>query len=527
MPVPRSVYDARNSSYAAQWFSAMEREMYSHRERGTWQLTPFPPGAKVVGSTWVFAIKRDQSGQIVKFKARLCARGFSQTYGVDFTETFAPVARSSTLRLQLALAAQRDQELHQVDVETAFLNGKLHEVVYMRQPQGFLEKGKEDHVCRLIRPIYGLKQAAKEWFDTMVPSITDFGFKQSTADPCLFIRFENDELATIVTQVDDFSIAADDLSLMTEIKKHLGSKFKIRDLGELKWFLGLQVTRDRPNRSLTISQSAYIISVLQRFGMEDCKPMPSPESPGAKLSKADSPTSMESKADMESIPYRSAVGSMMYATVMTRPDIANAVRTLASFNQNPGLAHWKAAKRVLRYLKGTINKGIRYDGRESAELVIFADADWANNPDTRRSVTGWVSQLCGGPISWKSRTQRSVARSSTEAEFMAAASDAAAETLFLQRVLHDFGILQPTVTMFQDNQGAIALAQNPRHHSRTKHIDTRIHFIRDTVNANKIRLQYLPTNEMLADILTKPIAGSQFKKLRERLMGWSSQRGGV
>ena len=403
------------------WKEAMESEFQSLIDNKTWELVPLPKGHKSIGCKWIFKIKYSSDGSVERYKARLVALGYLQKEGIDYTETFAPVAKMTSIRTLLALAATDDAEIHQMDVKTAFLNGDLEEEIYMNQPQGFITKGKEKMVCRLFKTIYGLKQSPRAWYKKIDKYFESIGLKKSYADPNIYV-LKNDMLYLIIAlYVDDLILVSNKLRFLLTTKADLSKSFDMKDLGELHYILGLQVIRDRPCRMLYLNQAKYIRSILQRYGMEDCKSLATPLDANSKLSKDMAPLTDEDINAMVGVPYQNAVGSLVYAMIGTRADIAFAVGVVSQYMANPGPRHWVAVKRILRYLKGTMDDVLRYGGSYSnLQVVGYCDADYAGDIDSRKSTTGYVFLLNGGAISWNSKKQPTVALSTTEAEYMAA-----------------------------------------------------------------------------------------------------------
>ena len=459
-----------------------------------------PPGRKLVGSKWVFKKKTGSDGSVERYKARLVAQGYTQKYGTDHDETFCPVVRQESLRVLIALSVQNELKLHQVDVNTAFLNGTLEEEVFMRQLKGFEVKGKEQLVCKLKKSIYGLKQ------------LKEMEFIQSQNDPCIYYKNTGGEMFYVGVYVDGIVLAGKTERDLEEVKRALSSKFDIKDLGELSYFLGVKVDQ-REQDSIWIGQPAYTRNLLTMFGMQDCKPVSTPVSSSSKLIKA---TDKDEGVDQKE--YQSAIGSLMYLSVSTRLDIPYAVSSLARFTSKPTNEHWTALKRLLRYLKGTLNLGILYTKDEKRSCIGYTDADWAGDINDRKSTSGYVFLLCGGAISWKSQKQRYVALSTAESEYVAMAS-AAQESVWLRQLiteLTDSSATESPTLIYVDNQSAIAMTRNPQFHGRAKHIDIKNHFIREQVAQGTIILEYCPTTEMVADILTKGLSRESFCKLREK-----------
>jgi transposase InsO family protein len=514
---PQSMAEALAGPDAEQWEQAMDAEHESILKNNTWKLTSLPPDRKAIGCKWVFKVKSNADGSVARYKARLVAKGYAQTYGIDYNETFAPVAKFNSIRTILAIAAMEDFEVHQMDVKTAFLNGDLEDEIYMKQPEGYVQPGQEHLVCKLQKTLYGLKQSPRAWYQKIDRYFTSAGFIKSNADHSLYVRLEGEAKVIIALYVDDLILISNRLNELKAVKSNLAAAFKKIDLGEIHYCLGIQVLRDRANRAVTLGQGKYVQDIRKRFGMEDCKPRSTPLDANSKLTKDMAPKSAAELKDMEGIPYQQAVGSLMYAMVATRPDIAYAVGAVSQFMSNPGSAHWMAVKRVLRYLQGTSQHVLRYGGECNIVLAGYCDADWAGNVDDRRSTTGFTFMLGGGSVCWNSKKQATVALSTTEAEYIAAAQ-ATKEAVWMRQLLADLGYEQvhPTI-IHDDNQGCLALIRNPAFHNRTKHIDIQHHFIREKVEKQEVELKFCSTQDMVADILTKGLTKMKHGQFRERL----------
>ncbi|CDO74006.1 hypothetical protein BN946_scf185043.g55 [Trametes cinnabarina] len=486
-----------------QWKAAMEEELSRIKAMGTYELVERPPNVNVVGAVWALRKKRDENNKVVKYKARLCAQGFSQVYGIDYTLTASPTARASSIRLILALAATHDWEVHQIDFKNAYLNGKLDETIYMRQPPGFEVPGKERLIWRLLKALYGLKQAGLLWYRVICALMDEIGLTRSEYDPGVFYLFAPGIAIIIAIHVDDCVLVTNSKQLMVALKKQLEQRYEIVDLGEVRWLLGYEIRRDRSKRTISLSQGAYIDTMLARFRMTDAHPVSVPLDPHTNLFNYT--LDDDERAEMRNRPYAQLIGSLMYAAITTRPDISFATSTLARFMADPATIHWEAAKRVLRYLKGTRNYVLMF-GSTSDGLVGYTDADWGSQAH-RHSISGYAFLYAGGAITWRSHKQPIIALSTTEAEYIAA-SDASREALWLRRLLSELTtpVRDPTV-LYCDNESALKLIRNVDvFHPRTKHIDIRYHFIRSHVADRTLALEYCPTNEMVADIFTKPLA---------------------
>lgn len=492
---------------ALQWKLACIAEIEAFMKAKLYEEVPKPQDRTVVDCKWVFAIKRGPDGEIVKYKARLVAKGFTQIEGVDYTETFAPVSKFTSIRALLAFAAQEDLDIHQMDVKSAFLNGELTEEIYMKCPPGF--NPGAGLVWRLWKSLYGLKQASRQWYKRLHEEFAAMGFVRSEYDHAVFFKKESDTFIICAVYVDDMLLVTNDVAARDRLKLALTERFEMTDLGEARWILNMEITRNRPLRILELSQRQYITSILTRFDLSNCRPVTTPMDPNQKLIKLS-----EAEPGLDVTLYQSMLGSLMYAMIGTRPDLAYSVGVLSKHAATPGREHFQAMVRVYRYLRGTHDLRLTYRGTPSGtrsginpDLIGYVDADWASDPNDRRSITGYLFILAGGAISWSSKRQSSTALSSTEAEYMAAAH-ATKEAIWLRSFLIEIGRLSIpyAVPLLIDNQSAIALIKNPEHHERTKHIAVRYHFIRDSFEANLIEPEYVPTGDQVADILTKGLA---------------------
>ena len=507
---PKSYTEALSCNSAELWQQAMDEEMASLLSNNTWSLETPPPGVKPIPVKWVYKIKRDGDGNIERYKARLVAKGFKQQEGIDYDEVFAPVSKYATLRALLAKAATDDMELHLLDIKTAFLNGDLEETIYICQPEGYVQ-GDSTLACRLNKTLYGLKQAPRAWHNRLHRELESYGYRASEADPGLYIYNGKAANIYLLVYVDDILIASTDKGLIQGVKQRLLETFDARDLGEASTYLGMNITRDRGSGTIKISQPRMTNDLISKFGMDDSKIRSIPVSASIKLTKDEG-----EPLDKAKYPYSELLGSLMYLSACTRPDIAFATGSLARYMANPTIVHWQAAKGVLRYLAGTADYGITFGGSDSGDLEPFGycDADYAGDIDTRRSTTGYVFTLNGGAISWQSKRQPTVAASTTEAEYMAAAA-AVKEGLWVRKLLSDLGINTKTIHILADNQSAIKILRNPISSLRSKHIDVIHHFARERVMRNEVVFTYTPTNMMIADALTKSLAGDKFIFCRE------------
>ena len=503
---PEDFDEAINGNESEKWRQAVDEEMNSIMQNETWDLVTLPKGRKAIKSKWVFKRKTDATGKVIRHKARLVAKGFQQKQGIDYTETFSPVMKFNTMRTVMALACEHELEVHQLDVDTAFLYGELDEDIYMEQPEGFVQPGSETKVCKLKKCLYGLKQAGRVWYERLDSRLKQAGLKQSTADQCLYFKIENGEILIVTVYVDDLIVAANNVNKISELKATLSQEFRMKDLGEIHHCLGIRITRDREKGMIELDQQAYIQQIIDRFGMSNANPVSTPMDCSQKLTKEMSPKSDAQRDEMRNVPYLSAVGSLMYAAMGTRPDIAHAVAVVSQYSSDPGQAHWTAVKRIIRYLKGTQDLKLAFVQSSSPEIEGYCDSDWANDLQDRKSITGYVFRIGGAAISWCSKKQPTVATSTTEAEYMSL-SQATKEAVWLKRLYNELnpGEIQERIVLNCDNQGAINISKNAVHHGRTKHIDIQHHFVRERVVTGDITVEYVATEGMVADVLTKAL----------------------
>jgi Reverse transcriptase (RNA-dependent DNA polymerase) len=415
------------------------------------------------------------------------------------------------------MAAVNDLEIHQIDIKGAYLNGKLTpaETIFMKQPPGYADIDSQTKVCHLLKTLYGLKQSGRRWYQCLVEIMKSLGFLQCEVDQAVFYRRKGTALVIVLVHVDDCTIVATSKLLIDSFKISIAKHVEITDLGELHWILGIEVRRERENKRIFLSQRAYLDSILRRYGLDELKPVSLPMETSIKLTSAQSPSTTEEIARMRNVPYHEAVGSLMYASLGTRPDITYAVQTVSRFTKNPGTAHWDAVKRIFRYLKGTRELWLGYGG-VAKELIGYADAD-GNMAEDRHAISGYAFLLHGGAVSWTAKRQEIISLSTTESEYIAA-TYAAKEALWLRSLISQlFDTTLEATTLFSDNQSAIALSKDHQYHARTKHIDVRFHFIRWIIENGSIRLIYCPTDDMVADTLTKALPSPKVKHFATEL----------
>ncbi|KAD2805345.1 hypothetical protein E3N88_38722 [Mikania micrantha] len=428
------------------------------------------------------------------FRVQLVAKGFTQTQGVDYDETFSPVAMLKSIRILFAIAAYYDYEIWQMDVITAFLNGYLEEDVHMEQPEGFVDPKHPNKVCKLKKSIYGLKQASGSWNHRFDDEVKKFGFIKNADEACVYKKASGSIITFLVLYVDDILLFGNDIPTLQGVKAWLGSCFSIKDLGEAAYILGIKIYRDRSRWLIGLNQSAYIDKVLKRFKIENSKKGLVPIQKGTILSRSQCPSSKVEQERMNGVPYASAIGSIMYAMICTRPDVSCALSMTSRYQQIPGNSHWMAVKSILKYLRNTKYMFLIYGSGEE-ELVVkgYTDASFQTDRDDSRSQSGYVFIMNGGAVSWKSSKQDVVALSTTESEYIAA-SLAAQEAAWIRKFIADLGVvatIQDPLEIFCDNEGAIAQIKEPRAHQKTRHIERRFNYIRDEIEKGKICIRKL------------------------------------
>lgn len=503
---PQTVKEALSGPDAQHWREAMDEEYKSLKDNNTWNLTTLPSNKHAIPCKWIFKTKTNENGVIIKYKARLVINGCFQKKGIDYNEVFSPVVRLSSLRYLFATAAKYDLDIIQMDAISAFLQGDIEEEIYMTQPPMYKEG---EQVCLLRKSLYGLKQASRQWNKKLDSALKGMGLLQSKLDPCIYhkVNGENNMLFVAI-YVDDLLIFTNNQESKDYTKEELNKKFRMKDLGDLCYCIGIHVERDREKGIIYLDQKKYIQEVLNKFGMNDCKSVRTPMDMNANIHK----NSEENKI-LHDIPYQEIIGCLLYISQVTRPDISFVINMLSKYNNKPEIEHWIALKRVMRYLKGTENYRLRYKKQPDESMTHgYCDADWASSEDDRRSCTGYTFQFQGGSISWNSRRQPTIALSTTEAEYMSLSS-CVQEALWLKQFQEELWpqLKNEAMVIYCDNQSCLKLAGTDGYHSRTKHIDVRHHFVREQVLGGCIQVRYIQTDQMVADALTKGTSHSKLE----------------
>lgn len=490
---PNTVQDAMSSENAEYWKAAMKSEYDALLENDTWTMCKLPKDRSTINCRWVFKLKHDSEG-MASFKARLVAKGYSQIYGVDYFNTYAPVIKLSTVRLLLSLAVCNNLHVHQMDCSSAFLNGLLDEEIYMKQPESFQDGSKM--VCKLNKAIYGLKQAPRQWFLRIGCVLNEIGFVMSLADNGMYLAAKGETEVYLGLYVDDMLLASKNVSDLDIVKTKLSSNFKMKDLGPVKKFLNIDVMYKKKLGVMALSQKGAIARLLEKFQMQNCSSVATPITNVKDLY-------YHNDAKLESnFRYRQLIGSLMFVMLGSRPDLAFTVTVLSRFLENPHQNHWKAAKRVLRYLKGTKDLALVYRSAQLNSLSVYSDADWANSND-RKSVSGIAIFYSNNLIHWTSRKQNCITLSSTESELVAV-NDGLKDGIWVQKILNDIG-QKICLDLYTDNISCINISHQQGNQNRTKHIDVRYLYIQEKLKHTNTTLTYCPSPTMPADVLTKPL----------------------
>jgi hypothetical protein len=514
--IPQS-YQHAMATDPERWMAPMKVEMSTLKAKHTWDLVKPPPGANIMDSMWIYDIKWDGEGNRIKDKARLVGKGYTQQIGVDYNETWAGVTRLESVRMTAAIAAKLDLKLWSIDFVGAYLNSLTKEDIYMNQPEGFVEPGLEDHVCKLVHTIYGTMQGAHDWYETLTETYDKLGYITSRADPCVRYKREKDDYTLTDTYTDDVFGASTSTEEIERRKSEMGKEWEIKDMGETEYFLGMRVQQDLTLGIIRLTQRPYWEHVVNRFQLEHVPLRNTPLPVGIVLDSNMSPKTESEKKQMSDKPYRPILGSVMWGQLATRPDISFSVSLLSRFQANPGIEHWNALMHVVGYIKNTIDYGLTYSRDGEITPGAFADADYGGCRDTRRSTSGYVFSMAGGPVTWSSKRQATVALSTVEAEYVAV-SRCGQQMVWMQSWLDEVAIEHEMPGVIKgDSRGAIALTKNTRDHGKVKHIDIRHHYIRELVRSGKVALEQVPSAENLADLFTKPLSRDHHHRLLAKL----------
>ena len=492
---PKTYKEAVTSPDGPMWKEAIKSEFDSILQNHTWELLDLPAGCKPLGCKWVFKKKLKTDGSVDKYKARLVVKGYKQQKGLDYFDTYSPVTRITSIRIMLAIAAMRNLEVHQMDVKTAFLNGDIDEEIYMEQPEGFVVPGQERKVCKLVKSIYGLKQAPMKWHEKFDQVVLPNGFKTNECDSCVYYKDDENGYVMMTLYVDDLLIAGSNDKVIKSAKDMLRSRFDMKDMGPADVILGVKISRT--SEGLALSQQHYVDKILERFMKDDTETARTPVDMTLHLSK-------NKGVGVSQLEYSRIIGSLMYLMSCTRPDIAYSISKLSRFTSNPGADHWKAITRVLRYLRGTRDYGLHY-GRYPAVLEGYTDANWISNKKALKSTSGYVFTLAGAAVSWKSSKQTVITHSTMEAEFVAL-DKCSREAEYLRQFLEDIPRWPKPVTaigLHCDSQSAIGRAQSTMYNGQSRHIRRRHSSIRQLISTGIITIDYIPSKDNIADPLTK------------------------
>nr|ABG22578.1 retrotransposon protein, putative, unclassified [Oryza sativa Japonica Group] len=500
VPIPK---DWKCAKQDPRWKDAMKEELNALMKNNTWELVKLPPGKRAVGCKWVFTVKQTLEGKVDRYKARLHAKGYSQTYGIDYDETFAPVAKMGTVRALVSCAVNFGWPLYQLDVKNAFLHGDLHEEVYMDIPLGFGNSQTVEKVCKLKKSLYGLKQSPRAWFDRFRRAVCGMGYSQCNGDHMVFYKHRGAHITILAVYVDDIVIMGDDVEEIRCLKERLGRAFEVKDLGPLRYFLGIEIARS--SKGIVFSQRKYILDLLTDTGMIGCCPCITPIDRNHQLC-AQSGDPVDEEA------YQRLVGRLIYLC-HTRPDISYAVSVVSSYMHDPRTSHLDVVHMILRYLKGTPGKGLWFRKNGHLNVEGYCDADWASGMNDRRSTSGYCVFVGGNLVSWRSKKQAVVARSTAEAEYIAMALGLS-EMLWMRSLLSELRVLRnDNVMLHCDNKSAINIANNPVQHDRTKHVEIDRFFIKEKIDSGMLRLEYIKSCEQLADCLTKGLGPSEIQSI--------------
>jgi len=501
---PNSYKEVLRRKDKEEWTKAIEQELNNMKERNVYvRVNKVPKGTNIVDSRWVFKIKRNSKGEIEKHKARLVARGYTQKYGEDYEETFSPTLKQDSLRVITAIAAENNYKIHQLDIKAAYLYADLKEKLYMKAPEGdpMYNKG----YWKLNKALYGLKQAAREWNNNINETLKNIGFIRLSSEPCLYKKVKNNKIVCIVgIYVDDILITGIEEEIDKTVKL-IKENYVVTDVGQADFIIGIKM--EKTNEGYLLHQKRYVKDILEKFGLSNCKATKTPHVINNDNVDDDTP--------FDPTTYRCAVGSLLYLAICTRPDILFSVSRASRYSQKPTLKNWKELVQIFKYLQGTKSYGILYKGK--ADLKTFVDSDYGGDIITRRSTTGYIHFMGNGPTSWYSKLQKCIALSTAEAEYYGLC-ECAKRTLWYNYILRELNYKREGIKIYVDNQATIYIAENETINDKSRHIDIKYHKIRELIKQKIIKLEYIKTNENLADGLTKYLNGNKMTEFRERLL---------
>ena len=504
--LPKSHHEGLRVS---QWKEAMDDEMRALIQNDTWEIVDLPKGKKSVGCRWIFTLKYNADGTLDRHKARLVARGYTQTYGIDYQDTFAPVAKLNTIRIMISLAVNLDCPLLQYDIKNAFLNGELKEEIYMDIPPGYEDPTAAGKVCKLKKALYGLKQSPRAWFGRFSQTMKSLGYRQCNGEHILFSKHSSPILLTLlVVYVDDIIITGSDLKEIKELEQCLAQTFQLKQLGPLKYFLGIEFARS--SEGILMTQQKYILDLLDETKHVDCRISDAPIETNHKLRLDDKDPHVEMSS------YQKLIGKLLYLS-HKRPDICYTVNVLSQFMHSPRVSHFQAANRVLRYLKGTTGLGITYKPTGKLDLVVYTNSDFAGSRVDCRSTSGYCTFLGGNLVTWRSKKQSVVSKSSTEAEFRAM-SKGIDEVIWIKNILSELKLnyIQPIIIRC-DNKLAISKAHDPVYHDRMKDVNIDRFYTQDHLEQGILKTEHVPSEDQCADVFTKGLPAKQMRYLISKL----------
>nr|GEZ15020.1 retrovirus-related Pol polyprotein from transposon TNT 1-94 [Tanacetum cinerariifolium] len=482
----------------------MQEEQNQFVTNDVWELVPLPMSQSVIRTKWVFRNKLDENSIVSRNKARFVAQCYNQQECIDYDETYALVARLKSIRILLAIACANDFKLYQIDVKSSFLNGVINEEVYVAQPLRFIDFQKPNYVYKLNKALYGLKQAHKAWYGRPKVFLIKHVYSMGMVDNILFTKKSKSHLIIVQIYVDNIIFGSASQNLCNDFAKIMHNEFEMSTMGELNFFLGLQIKQIKDE--IFFNQSKYVKEMLKKFGLEDSKPTKIPMSIKIKLTK-------DKEADsMDSSKYQCMIVSLLYLTA-SRPDIMFNVCLCARFQENPKTTHLEAVKRIFRYTIGTNHLGLWYPKGAIIETVVYADSDHADDYVDRKSTSGICTFMGCCLTSWFAKKQTALAISMTKAEY-ASARKACQQALRMKQAFIDYGIHLDDVPIMCDNKGAIDLSKNPVQHSKTKHIEIHHHFLCDNVQKGNISIEKVASEDNIAHIFTKPLKREVFYYLR-------------